>query len=96
MSKGKPQYGNVVFKICRKSDGLYSTGGYHPSFNKTGKTWSTASTLNSHLSMVEEVGKYTKKDEIAENYSDCEIVQFFRSTVTIPVLEHQKQRKETA
>lgn len=31
----------IYYKIRRKSDGLYSTGGMTPSFTKQGKVWHT-------------------------------------------------------
>lgn len=38
-----------VWKIRRKSDGLFSTGGTWPSFTKKGKEWKTLSALSSHI-----------------------------------------------
>jgi len=58
-----------VYKIRRKSDGLFSTGGENPSFNKKGKTWSARGHVISHLSQF---GDKNKK----LYYSDCEVVCF--------------------
>jgi len=40
-----------VYKIKRQ-DGLFSTGGYTPRWNKKGKTWNTLGALNSHLGLA--------------------------------------------
>lgn len=39
-----------IYKIKRVKDGLYSNGSTRPSFNDTGKLWSTAGKLKMHLS----------------------------------------------
>lgn len=42
---------NVLYKIRRKSDGLFSTGGHTPRFTKIGKSWKFGALLN-HLTMI--------------------------------------------
>jgi len=37
------------YKLRRKSDGLYSTGGTHVRWNQTGKVWNTLTALSGHL-----------------------------------------------
>lgn len=76
----------VVYKIRRKSDGLFSTGGTSPSFSKTGKTWGTIGHLKSHLTGVADQGRYVEPDQrekrkranITRYYSGCEIVEYER------------------
>lgn len=53
----------TVYKIRRKSDGLFSTGGCWPTFKANGKAWSTKGALNGHLSQN-------------PKYVDCEIVEY--------------------
>ena len=40
-----------VYKIRRKSDGLFSGGGSSPSFGKTGKEWYSMAAVASHLGL---------------------------------------------
>lgn len=61
--------GLAVFKIRRRSDGLFSTGGGYPRFNKKGKTWNKIGYLRRHLSMF-------ATQTLRRFYSDCEIVEF--------------------
>lgn len=76
-----------LYKIRRKSDGLYSTGGQYVYWTKKGKTWNSISALSSHLAgtysqyLVHKA--YTSEvtginlDELPSNhpYKDCEIVE---------------------
>lgn len=57
-----------VYKIRRKSDGLFSSGGSAPHFTNKGKTWSQKGHVTSHINML---GKY-----VSGYYSDCEIVEY--------------------
>lgn len=43
-----------VYKLQRISDKTFSTGGLHPSFTKTGKTWNKKSHLKNHLTLVDD------------------------------------------
>ena len=61
----------TVYKIRRKSDGLFSTGGSWPSFNKKGKIWTARNHVTAHIGQV---GGYGKK--LKDFYSDCEVVLF--------------------
>ena len=54
-----------VFKIRRKTDGLFSSGGGYPSFGKRGKIWTNIGHIKNHLQVV---GK------CIERYKDCELV----------------------
>jgi hypothetical protein len=67
----------MVYKI-RRSDGLYSTGGTFPSFNKTGKTWNMIHHLKRHLdNLGSERAMYV--------YGDCLIVEYVESGCSIPI-----------
>ena len=57
-----------MFKI-RNIEGLFSTGGTYPSFNKKGKTWTQRGHITSHLSQLRE---YEKK----AMYAGCTVVEF--------------------
>lgn len=54
-----------IYKIRRKSDGLFSAGGYSPSWTKKGKIWTTRAALTNHLAMCTRT-----------NYKDCEIIEY--------------------
>lgn len=55
-----------VYKIRRKKDGLFSTGGTSPHFTKSGKIWSARNHVTSHLQVVWKKSTY---------YKDCEVVR---------------------
>ena len=58
-----------MYKIQRKSDGLFSTGGVHPRWNTIGKTWNLARHVVSHLRQLSNWRN--------QQYSnDCVIVEF--------------------
>lgn len=56
-----------VYRIQRRTDGLFSTGGWHPVFNDKGKSWSTRGAVSSHLSNFDMEWK-------RRHYKDCEVV----------------------
>lgn len=58
----------VNYKIKRRSDDLFSTGGSFPRFTKKGKIWRTLGHLRSHLNSVGVRRGY-------QVYDDCEIVE---------------------
>lgn len=62
----------TVYKIRRKSDGLYSTGGMQPSFSKKGKVWNNRGALTNHFNLV----TYRRV------YDNCEVV-----TVEVTAIE---------
>jgi hypothetical protein len=57
-----------VYKIRRKTDGLFSSGGTYPTFSKKGKTWTARGHVTSHLSQFGD----RKKEQY---YKDCEVVR---------------------
>lgn len=78
----------AVYKIRRKSDGKFSSGGTTPRWTRTGKTWSCIGHLHGHLTLVGDQGRYVSNDEKAAEraknlqatYGDCEIVKYSVST----------------
>ena len=54
-----------VFKIRRKSDGLFSTGGTGPQWSKKGKMWTGRGPLSNHLALVR-----------ANSYTDAELITY--------------------
>lgn len=83
----------MVYKIRRKSDGLFSTGGSWPSFNKKGKIWSQRNHVTSHIGQV---GGYGKK--LKDFYADCEVVllELIENELeVIPAMEWKETDKTT-
>ena len=56
----------LVYKI-KNPLGLYSSGGMNPSFNKTGKTWSSRGHVSNHLA------QFTDKEK-HKYYNNCTVV----------------------
>lgn len=57
-----------IYKIRRKTDGLFSSGGTYPTFSKKGKTWTARGHVTSHLSQFGD----RKKEQY---YKNCEVVR---------------------
>ena len=67
-----------MYKIRRKSDGLFSTGGQVPDFNKAGKTWDTLPQLMRHIALVKHGlwnDTYTFVVPGSWAYDDTEVVE---------------------
>lgn len=47
-----------IYKIRDMQTGLFSTGGYCPTWNKQGKIWSTLGKVKSHLTMCQRNAYY--------------------------------------
>jgi len=62
----------LVYKIRRKSDGLFSSGGSYPHFTKVGKIWRQKGHLTNHLNYL--LGDRSWKGSTP--YDDCEIVSY--------------------
>jgi len=75
-----------AFKIRRKADGLYSTGGSTPSWNKRGKTWYAVSHVKNHLNLFKPQWR-GDDDRTAIVYSGCEIVVYELTTAEIETLD---------
>lgn len=57
-----------IFKIRRRSDGLFSTGGSSPRFRKEGKTWTKRHHVTAHLRLL--------GDRERKLYQDCDLVTY--------------------
>ncbi len=57
-----------VYKIQRKSDGLFSKGGTNIHFAEKGKTWNARGHVTSHLAQLD---RYEK-----QKYVGCSVVEF--------------------
>jgi hypothetical protein len=81
-----------VFKIRRKTDGLFSTGGSRPSFSKQGKLWKRKSDLTCHINLVVSSYKGTSV------YEECELVIFkvTETEVSSQLLREYIQEREDA
>ena len=84
----------MLYKIRRRSDGKFSTGGRWPSFKATGKTWGRIQDIVTHYGQINPRNKHV--------YDDCEVVfyeedgEMDASEFLGPELEAQKIRKEEA
>ena len=58
---------SFIYKIRRRSDGLFSGGGTYPTFSKKGKVWTARGHVTSHLSQFSGGSKN-------RYYKDCEVV----------------------
>jgi hypothetical protein len=76
----------MIYKI-RRPDGMFSTGGAWPTFNKTGKVWVKLCNLNSHLALLKGRNRLDK-------YSDCEIVEFELNEIDKKDIELDEKRSD--
>lgn len=80
-----------AFRIRRKSDGLYSTGGQRPTFSKKGKIWQGLGPLKNHLNLLLQehmTALRLKRDEKSYRheqfksydtvfvYQECELIEY--------------------
>ena len=65
----------TVYKIRRKTDQLYSSGGLYPEFNSNGKQWKRIGDLKCHLAQFKINSIYWNMS-IEWPYDDCEIVEY--------------------
>ena len=59
----------TVYRIRRKTDGLFSTGGWNPVFRKEGKSWASAGAIRIHFSNLD-------KQHRNQIYQNCEVVAY--------------------
>ena len=59
-----------MYRIRRKSDGLFSSGGSFPTFSKRGKIWKRKGDLTSHLNLT------TQSTTNRDVYKNCELVVY--------------------
>lgn len=60
----------VTFYKIQRPDGLFSNGGFYPSFGKRGKIWHTLGALRNHINTV------AKYPETVERYKDAKVYRF--------------------
>lgn len=65
-----------VYKIRRRSDGMFSSGSACPGFTAVGKTWSGCGPLKNHLRMIAQNHSREGMDRLREVYADCEVVEY--------------------
>lgn len=91
---------NIIgYKIRRRSDGLYSTGGGNPGWRQAGKTWAGLNQLHNHFAVVQEIQGYSHRrhardpepDFVAQVYADCDIV-VLAEVGTEDLRTHQSKR----
>ncbi len=61
-----------MYKIQRRTDSLFSSGGSYGTFSKKGKVWSTLGGLKSHLSLLSNSYANVMKKE----YKNCDIIEY--------------------
>lgn len=67
--------GLKFYKIRRKVDSRFSSGGLTPSFTKRGKAWTSLQALKGHLALLAEYSHYHPDYKAPSKiYADCEIV----------------------
>lgn len=71
-----------VYKIRRRSDGLYSKGGSEPRFAVNGKAWTNIGHVRNHITLVRDglAAKPKNDARLRSFYLDCDIVTFVVST----------------
>lgn len=82
----------IVYKIRRKSDGLFSNGGQEPVFMKRGKMWTNIGHIKNHFNIIREY--HTSKKYLEFLYKNCEIITCVLSQVdSIDILEFLDKEK---
>lgn len=71
-----------VFKIRRKSDGLFSSGGCYPKWSEYGKAWATLRRARLAASLLNE--DWCQK---THGYQDCEIVEYELRSIAIETIQ---------
>ena len=89
----------IVYKIYRKTDGLFSMGGSTPKFNKVGKIWKQKGHLTNHLNQVD----FRPIRDDKHVYSDCEIIPYELTETQVgpgftisEYLDERERKKEEA
>lgn len=79
-----------IYKLRRKADGKFSTGGSEPKFGKTGKNWSRRADLENHIEFYFSPWACNLYNHSSE---DFEIVEFEikeSDTIDFEVIEDNK------
>lgn len=83
-----------VYKIRKKSDGLFSTGGSRPRFTKKGKVWASIGHIRNHLNLplgYSDIPAWTQY----VNVRDLEVVQYAVGEVSVwPLKQFTKEKDE--
>jgi hypothetical protein len=58
-----------LYRIRRRRDGLFSTGGHYPRWTKTGKSWTKIGYLRRHIAEV----SATRSQMI---YDECDVIEY--------------------
>lgn len=65
---------DVVYKIRRASDGMFSTGGRAPRWAKRGKAWACHGAVKRHFrELADELGRNIR---LANPYENCDVVRY--------------------
>ena len=75
----------TVYKIRRKSDGLFSSGGAYPDWNDHGKAWPTLGRAKLAVAMLN--ASYMWKEGDQHYYESAEIVEFSLVEVSTVAIE---------
>lgn len=78
----------TVYKIRRRQDGKFSTGGTRPRFTKTGRTWNGIGPLKRHVQVVTR-GEFNARFLRFNPYADCEIVTYELRLVNLGTIEFE-------
>ena len=71
----------LIYKLRRKTDGLFSTGCLCPYFTKLGKVWKSIPYIKTHLRQLKD----------PEVYAECEVVEYEITEKTIYPLDEVKK-----
>ena len=89
----------TIYKIRRKSDGLFSMGGDSPKFNKNGKVWKQIGHLKNHLAIIKQYLNSSSQhiaNDMIQKYKNCEIVEYeIVERNAYPVNDMLNERKKT-
>lgn len=87
-----------VYKIRRKSDGLFSTGGVSPKFNSVGKVWKKKGHLSSHIAQAVSYFSTSVHARMKSAYADCEVVEYLIQETDIypvtPIIDEKQEKYE--
>lgn len=83
----------TIFKIRRKYDGLFSTGGTYPMFNERGKTWNGLGAVRNHINLCTESANRGDK-RLQQYLSDIELVEFEIVELQVLPLTNPKKVKK--
>jgi hypothetical protein len=81
----------TVYKIRDKATGLFSTGGYNPTFEKKGKEWKALQHVRSHLTQLSASWIGPKK-AIPPSWEIVEYEVVKTEVGVLPALPYRKER----